>query len=130
MAMNNHLQQSMDQLGMVTNPACGQLDKEGDVFPAPVPWYHSIIISFCLNCIICLSALYHHQSQPEHFPQLRTGGAIGPHVRTPCTVCVCVCVCFLPIHSGRQVRWTYQPGSHRRKVRQDFSSTSSLRCVP
>ena len=35
-------------------------------------------------------------------------------------VCVCVCVCFLPIHSGHQVRWTYQPGSHRRKVTQDF----------
>ena len=32
----------------------------------------------------------------------------------------CVCVCFLPIHSGHQVRWTYQPGSHRRKVTQDF----------
>ena len=32
---------------------------------------------------------------------------------------VCVCVCFLPIHSGHQVRWTYQPGSHRRKVTQD-----------
>ena len=31
---------------------------------------------------------------------------------------VCVCVCFLPIHSGHQ--WTYQPGSHRRKVTQDF----------
>ena len=33
---------------------------------------------------------------------------------------MCVCVCFLPIHSGHQVRWTYQPGSHRRKVTQDF----------
>ena len=33
----------------------------------------------------------------------------------------CVCLCFLPIHSGHQVRWTYQPGSHRRKVTQDFS---------
>ena len=32
----------------------------------------------------------------------------------------CVCVCFLPIHSGHQVRWTYQPGSHKRKVTQDF----------
>ena len=43
----------------------------------------------------------------------------------------CVCVCFLPIHSGHQVRWTYQPGSHRRKVtQQDFSSTFFLRCVP
>ena len=31
---------------------------------------------------------------------------------------MCVCVCFLPIHSGHQ--WTYQPGSHRRKVTQDF----------
>ena len=29
-------------------------------------------------------SLYHHQSQPEHFPQLRTGGPIGPHVRSPC----------------------------------------------
>ena len=42
---------------------------------------------------------------------------------------VCV-VCFLPIHSEHQVRWTYQPGSHRRKVTQDFSSTFFLRCVP
>ena len=41
-----------------------------------------------------------------------------------------VCVCFLPIHSGHQVRWTYQPGSHRRKVTQDFSSAFFLRCVP
>ena len=40
------------------------------------------------------------------------------------------CVCFLPIHSGHQVRWTYQPRSHRRKVIQDFSSTFFLRCVP
>ena len=31
-----------------------------------------------------------------------------------------MCVCFLPIHSGHQVRWTYQPGSHRRKVTQEF----------
>ena len=36
------------------------------------------------------------------------------------TVYMCLCVCFLPIHSGHQVRWTYQPGSHRRKVTQDF----------
>ena len=42
-----------------------------------------------------------------------------------------VCVCFLPIHSGHQVRWSYQqPGSHRRKVTQDYSSTFFLRCVP
>ena len=37
---------------------------------------------------------------------------------------------FLPIHSGHQVRWTYQPGSHRRKVKEDFSSTFFMRCVP
>ena len=43
----------------------------------------------------------------------------------------CVCVCFLPIPSGQhQVRWMYQPGSHRRKVTQDFPSTFFLRCVP
>ena len=40
-----------------------------------------------------------------------------------CTdVCVCVCVRFLPIHSGLQ--WTYQPGSHRKKVTQDFHPPS------
>ena len=32
-------------------------------------------------------------------------------VEPTCINCVCVvCVCFLPIHSGHQVRWTYQPG--------------------
>ena len=36
---------------------------------------------------------------------------------------------FLPIHSGYQVRWTYQLGSHRRKVTQDFSSIFFLRCT-
>ena len=41
-------------------------------------------------------------------------------------VCVCVCVCFLPIHSGHQVRWTYQPGSHRRKVTQEKGHTGFL----
>ena len=40
----------------------------------------------------------------------------------------CVCVCFLPTHSGLQ--WTYQPGSHRKKVTQDFPSTFFLRCLP
>ena len=42
------------------------------------------------------------------------------------SVRVCVCVCFLPIHSGHQVRWTYQPGSHRRKVTQRVYTTIRL----
>ena len=30
-----------------------------------------------------------------------------------------MCVCVFSSHScGHQVRWTYQPGSHRRKVTQ------------
>ena len=41
---------------------------------------------------------------------------------------MCVCVCFLPIFSESQVRWMYQPGSHR-KVTQNFSSTFLLRCM-
>ena len=44
-------------------------------------------------------------------------------------ICVCGCGCF-PTYSGRAVRWMYQPGSHRRKVAQDFSSTFLLRCMP
>ena len=41
----------------------------------------------------------------------------------------CVCVCFLTIHSGHQVRWTYQLGPHWRKVTQDFLSALLLRYV-
>ena len=51
-------------------------------------------------------------------------------LETALVSCRSVCVCFLPIHSGHQVRWTYQPGSHRRKITQDFSSIFFLRCVP
>ena len=43
---------------------------------------------------------------------------------------VCVCVCFLPIHSGHQVRWTYQPGSHRRKVTQEEGHTGFFIHLP
>ena len=43
-------------------------------------------------------------------------------------MCV-VCVCFLPIHSGHHIRWPYQPGSHRRKVTQDFSSSFGGACL-
>ena len=35
-------------------------------------------------------------------------------------------MCFLPIHSGHQVRWTYPPGSHRRKVAQEEGHTGFL----
>ena len=55
---------------------------------------------------------------------------IAAHDGGSVRVCACVCVCFLPIRSGHQVRWMYQPGSHRRKITQDFSSTFFLRCVP
>ena len=51
---------------------------------------------------------------------------LGGHVRS-CTV-HCVLFLFL-IHSGHQVRWTYQPGSQRRKVTQDVSSPFFLRSV-
>ena len=44
---------------------------------------------------------------------------------SPPTVCG---LCFLPIYSGHQVRWTYQPGSHSRNVIQDFSFTFFLGC--
>ena len=42
-------------------------------------------------------------------------------------VCMCVLSSYLFWTSGS---WTYQPGSHRRKVTQDFSSTFLLRCLP
>ena len=54
--------------------------------------------------------------------QIEHAAAIHSCHNSSVCVCVCVCVCFLPIHSGHQVRCTYQPGSHRRKITQDFSS--------
>ena len=57
---------------------------------------------------------------------------IGTHVPTSEGVCLCVLPSNLFWTSGL---WTYQPGSHRRKVTQDkghtgFSSTFLLRCLP
>ena len=62
----------------------------------------------------------------EYFPVVRV------RMLCVCVLCVCVvCVCH-PIYSGRQVcLLTHnQPGSHRRKITQDFSSTFLLRCLP
>ena len=81
------------------------------------------------------------QSRAHRVTQLRTDGVhcresagTGPVnlkvVPDECSLGKSPCVCFLPIHSGHQVCWTYQPGSHRRKVTQDFQSTFLLRCVP
>ena len=54
------------------------------------------------------------------FDKLGQAAYAGEVQQRNCRMEMCVCVCFLPIHSGHQVRWTYQPGSHRRKVTQDF----------
>ena len=59
-------------------------------------------------------------------PRFRRHRASSPQVSSSNGFCLWMApwtnqyVCFLPIHSGHQVRWTYQPGSHRRKVTQDF----------
>ena len=64
-------------------------------------------------------------------PQNNMGERPTHHTGTVLYITLLCCVCFLPFHSGHQVRWTYQPGSYRRKVTQDFSSsTFFLRCVP
>ena len=74
-----------------------------------------------LVCIVLIVLLF--------YPPLCASLLFKPMNTLNGMVCV-LCVFFLPIHSGHQVRWTYQPGSHRRKVTQDFSSTFFLRCVP
>ena len=66
---------------------------------------------------------------PRQPANLHTQAESGAHLRDPPEFRGGVCVFFLPIRSGHQVRWTYKPGSHRRKVTQDFSSTFLLRCV-
>ena len=46
-------------------------------------------------------------------------------------VCVCVRVYVLYSHLFCMLGlWTYQTGSHRRKVNHDFSSIFLLRCLP
>ena len=78
----------------------------------PQRYYH---LGTRLNAMkrLCICSLQSHLNVLT-FPPL-TGGCSGG---------------LLPIHSGNQVRWTYQPGSHRREVTQDFSSTFFLWCVP
>ena len=53
--------------------------------------------------------------------------SLFPHPLMVCSVFVCV---FFPFILDIKFVWTCQPGSHRRKVTQDFSSTFFLRCVP
>ena len=68
---------------------------------------HAVVLTFC--------------SQRSHLINLFAfRPPTGVDARKKHRFDLCVCVCFLPIHSGHQVRWTYQPGSHRRKVTQDF----------
>ena len=75
----------------------------------------------------------HAHSYTVHYCLKKSQNAPRPSEHPPVrgkNVNFVACVCFLPIHSGHQVRWTYQPGSHRRTVTQDFSSTFFLRCGP
>ena len=60
-------------------------------------WYHDFLY-YCYNIFFVFSSKVH--SFVYGIPGISY-------------ICV-LCVCFLPIHSGHQ--WTYQPGSHRRKV--------------
>ena len=111
--------------------------------PSPIFFRHVCFVLFlyfcrlCFVLFICSCSRWSFVDVPVIFPVQQTTYRIGNHVRillgmfearsvnnmkntTNNTTRLCVCVCFLPIHSGHQVRWTYQPGSHRRKVTQDF----------
>ena len=79
----------------------------------------------------CLCVTIHHGNSPLPKPtgvQIATKSLPGPTTQEHRKLIgaktmsseIVWSVCFLPIHSGHQVRWTYQPGSHRRKVTQDF----------
>ena len=89
-----HFQQSLDQLVLVANSARGQLNRKNEYLPVPGHVPENLVSRDNLGRPV--------QRQPAHPSHLS------------------VCVFFLPIHSGHQVRWTYQPGSHRRKVTQDL----------
>ena len=47
---------------------------------------------------------------------------IEPNITAVQKCAASVCVCFLPIHSGHQVRRTYQPGSHRINLFEELLS--------
>ena len=72
---------------------------------------------------------YHFSKSPTLFFSFRSHPKSSfPFFRIRCS---CLFCCFLPIYSGRQVRRMDQPGSHRRKVTQDFSSSFFLLwCMP
>ena len=134
----NYNFKSMDQIGIVAPSTRGQLNRE-NVFPCFCsrlriwsPETDSAVLYRASLLVLHTQAdeFGAHSRDSSRFPRRRppsiqlsaigsvlslSGHAIAHRWRS-----VCVCVCFLPIHSGHQVRWTYQPGSHRRKVTQDF----------
>ena len=79
--------------------------------------------AFLIHWSFCGGFLFTGRSAEGTYPNARSAGynAVGETVnRQLLSSSICV-FCFLPIHSGLQ--WTYQPGSHRKKVTQDFPST-------
>ena len=134
--------QSMYQPGKVANHARGQLNRENDnpLSPCvpknlvsrdgvsrPVPrqpahlhtqsgWIWCSLTGFLPSS--AAASIYETAIRHRVSPELSSG--IKWLGWQPDCAVMCVCVCFLPIHSGHQVRWTYQPGSHRRKVTPDF----------
>ena len=96
---------------------------------------------FLCGALLCIFLSTEHEGLSTHVQRERSAEPFMPSIlsqRIFCTavyyrdansvLLLCVFCVFFPIHSGHQVRWTYQPGSHKRKVIQDFSSTFFLGC--
>ena len=118
----HHFKQSkMDQpRKVVKQPARGQLNRE---IKCPCRCIRDRYIELYMYCCLHLFIYQVHFLFGDLCLRARFT-AVYAYNMCDCNsgIYVCVCVCFLPICSGRQVRWMYKPGSHRRKLTQDFSS--------
>ena len=85
---------------------------------------HSLPVPLSVHSLTIISFPIVESFFPSHIPleydlsqsppsNIRTKCCVDMHIQPGVSVVCCV---FLPIHSGHQVRWTYQPGSHRRNV--------------
>ena len=125
---------------LVSKHACDKNRRSSVIYASIISVFppHPIPSSSTTKYAVCCCCLHIKESHSDLYSvpsNIRIGptdaNAFRGHRLTTQKGYTCVfCVCFLPIHSGHQVHWTYQPGSHRRKATQDFSSTFFLRCVP
>ena len=75
-----------------------------------LPVYYGIKLSAELSVNIYYPERVHYAAESLKEKCLKYSTGLDALLTNILGLTVALCVCFVPIHSGHQVRWTYQPG--------------------